>query len=345
MAGYKKIIAAVFSAAFLLGSAGSAPAPLPRLKIRPRNCRDNLSQFLNLAVRFYDAPERCGTHAPDTNSAACNRSPSGGRCRCLLAVCAIVLVFVAYMYRRDSVELKPGVGVLLAMLRLAAFGGVLLMFLDMQKRIPKPKSLQTRAWCCWSIRALSMSRADADETLPNGKGNTAGNAPGTFAGQRIDQVAMLLPMANCSTRCAKLTMWKRFEFDSDVRRVATLPEARANHRQNNRGSDRWTNPANGSCLTKIDWQKELEPQGAETRIGQAVRQIINDERGVPLSAIVLFSDGGQNAGVDVSAAIKAAQEAKVPVEVVGLGSATRPRMCGSAIWSPRPGLIRAIVFK
>ena len=51
----------------------------------------------------------------------------------LVLCCVIVLVFVAYMYRRDSVELRPGVGVLLALLRLAAFAGVLLMFLDVQK--------------------------------------------------------------------------------------------------------------------------------------------------------------------------------------------------------------------
>ncbi len=31
----------------------------------------------------------------------------------LVAVCAVVLSFVVYMYRRDSVELKPGFGVLL----------------------------------------------------------------------------------------------------------------------------------------------------------------------------------------------------------------------------------------
>src|SRR5262249_12288295 len=32
-----------------------------------------------------------------------------------------VIAFVALMYRRDSVELKPGIGVLLAVLRMAAF--------------------------------------------------------------------------------------------------------------------------------------------------------------------------------------------------------------------------------
>ncbi len=75
---------------------------------------------------------------------------------------------------------------------------------------------------------------------------------------------------------------------------------------------------------KIDWRKELEPQGAETRLGQSVRQIINDERGSPISAVVVFSDGGQNAGVDVAAAIKAAQEAKIPVYTVAVGSAATP---------------------
>ena len=121
------------------------------------------------------------------------------------------------------------------------------------------------------------------------------------------------------------------KFDSDVRRIATLQKftdaelaTKNSHPANGETEGDQASAASDKQAEKIDWSKQLDPQGAETRIGQAVRQIINDERGVPLSAIVLFSDGGQNAGVDVAAAIKAAQEAKVPLQVIGIGSATRP---------------------
>ncbi len=40
--------------------------------------------------------------------------------------------------------------------------------------------------------------------------------------------------------------------------------------------------------------------------------------------IVLFSDGGQNAGIDAQSAILAARDAKIPVFTVGIGSDRRP---------------------
>ena len=66
------------------------------------------------------------------------------------------------------------------------------------------------------------------------------------------------------------------------------------------------------------------PQGTETRLGQSLRQLINDERSTPLAGIVVFSDGGQNAGIDPSAAIAVARDAKIPIFTVGIGSDRRP---------------------
>jgi hypothetical protein len=68
----------------------------------------------------------------------------------------------------------------------------------------------------------------------------------------------------------------------------------------------------------------LLPQGSETRLGQSLRQAINDERAGPLAGVVVFSDGGQNAGIDPSAAIAVARDAKVPIFTVGLGADRRP---------------------
>ena len=138
------------------------------------------------------------------------------------------------------------------------------------------------------------------------------------------------------------------KFDSEMRRIA---DAAAIPRRDDR-AETPTKPIRRAETKptrrreKIDWKKELEPQGAETRIGQAVRQIVNDERGAPVSAIVVFSDGGQNAGVDIAAAIKAAQEAQDShLHHRHRFGQPRRRTCASAIWSPRRGRIPAIAFK
>ena len=55
-----------------------------------------------------------------------------------------------------------------------------------------------------------------------------------------------------------------------------------------------------------------------------MRQLIQTERGEPVSGIVVLSDGAQNAGVAPDAAVELAQEAKIPVFTVGLGSDRQP---------------------
>ena len=74
----------------------------------------------------------------------------------------------------------------------------------------------------------------------------------------------------------------------------------------------------------IDWAALLKPRGTETRLGESLRQLVNDQRAQPISGIVVFTDGGQNAGLDPQAAIEAAQEAHIPIYPVGLGSDRRP---------------------
>src|SRR6266567_4261314 len=51
----------------------------------------------------------------------------------VVLACLAIVAFVVYMYRRDSVELRPGVGLFLAIMRLAALAGLLLFYLDLQK--------------------------------------------------------------------------------------------------------------------------------------------------------------------------------------------------------------------
>lgn len=73
-----------------------------------------------------------------------------------------------------------------------------------------------------------------------------------------------------------------------------------------------------------DWSQALAARGLETRMGDALRYLVNHERGGPVAGIVLFSDGQQNTGVEYSAATALARVAEMPVYTVGLGSDRRP---------------------
>lgn len=73
------------------------------------------------------------------------------------------------------------------------------------------------------------------------------------------------------------------------------------------------------------WSTELQPQGTSTRIGSALRYIVNKEQGGPIAGIVIFTDGQSNLGIPVDRAIASATNAGIPVFTVGVGSTSRPQ--------------------
>lgn len=73
-----------------------------------------------------------------------------------------------------------------------------------------------------------------------------------------------------------------------------------------------------------DWQTTLNPSGAESRLGDALRSILDRELGNPLAGIVVVTDGRSNAGIDPKAVLPLAQNARVPFFIVGVGSEKRP---------------------
>ncbi|MDZ7615824.1 MAG: VWA domain-containing protein, partial [Patescibacteria group bacterium] len=75
---------------------------------------------------------------------------------------------------------------------------------------------------------------------------------------------------------------------------------------------------------ETDWREFLQPTGTETRLGQALAQLIQDERNAPVSGVIVFTDGGQNAGLSADVAVQLAEEARLPIFTVGLGVDSAP---------------------
>ena len=74
----------------------------------------------------------------------------------------------------------------------------------------------------------------------------------------------------------------------------------------------------------MDWSGQLEPRGSETRLGDALRYLIDKERGGPVAGIAVFTDGASNAGTESSEATALASDAHIPLLPVGVGGAKRP---------------------
>ncbi len=67
------------------------------------------------------------------------------------------------------------------------------------------------------------------------------------------------------------------------------------------------------------------PDSDATHLGEAIRRILDDFRGAPPAAIILFTDGVTTAGLPLADAAGEARAAGVPILAVGLGSGQPPR--------------------
>ncbi len=74
----------------------------------------------------------------------------------------------------------------------------------------------------------------------------------------------------------------------------------------------------------IDWSQELAASGSQSRIGDAIRNVLADHDPATLAGIVLLSDGQSNGGTETSVAVASARRSEVAIYPLGLGSSDAP---------------------
>jgi hypothetical protein len=232
-----------------------------------------------------------------------------------VAAALALMLFVRTMYRRDAVELNRYVGWLLTGLRTAAVLGALILYADPRWRTEREVVENSRALVLVDT-SLSMALSD---------GGTA-QAP-----TRSGQAAAALAQTDFLGQLRRTHDVVVMRFDEAVKRIVSLgklggeaqrPGAEDNGQETSPGSASPSLPGE-TIEARIDWDEALRPSGKETRLGQALRQVIGEERGAPVAGIVVLSDGGQNAGTPPETAIELAAEAKIPIFPVGFGSTER----------------------
>jgi uncharacterized membrane protein len=70
---------------------------------------------------------------------------------------------------------------------------------------------------------------------------------------------------------------------------------------------------------RIDSLKDLQPNAPSTRIGDSLKQLSEETSDLPIGAVVLLSDGDDNAGGISADAISALRARHIPVHAVGFG--------------------------
>lgn len=329
----------------------------------------------------------------------------------LLILCIAVLLYVVAWYRRDSIEQQRPVGWALGLLRIAAFAGILLYFLQFDKRTEERVVRNSRVAVLLDTSlsmslpgtpsesgvANQLSRADeiarmlaqspvldelrrdhevavyrfdqtprAIQLAAYEKTNRADSVePAKFGAQAmlsrsrwlmvvslvVGLLATISLVTSLGAQLAGMRTWTAggwllllgaigtlfslsicawailpasdypmaVLFGTDLPPVSGTLLERVEGKQEIQATD-------GAAVTTgpIDWSKSLTPTGIESRIGDAIKSVLDREQGSPLAALIIATDGRSNAGLDPKATLQSAQNARVPLVIIGLGSPRSP---------------------
>ncbi len=70
---------------------------------------------------------------------------------------------------------------------------------------------------------------------------------------------------------------------------------------------------------RIESLKDLKPEAPATRLGESLKQLVDETSDLPIGAVVLLSDGSDNSGGISEASINAPARRHIPVHTVGFG--------------------------
>ena len=223
-----------------------------------------------------------------------------------------VAIFVLWMYRRDAAELPRGMGLLLAALRLGALAALAAAYLDFERTTEHEIVFPSRVAVLVDSSASMTLRDDpaADE-----------QAADEQAGTRSQRAVEVLREGGLLAALAprhEVSVWR---FDADAEPLVVLPTANAPPPP--------VAPAESPAVTEpatvvSDWPERLTARGYETRLGEALARVLDQEPPGVLAGVIVLTDGANNAGVDPAAAVTALGKAGVPVHTLGIGSDRLP---------------------
>jgi hypothetical protein len=214
-----------------------------------------------------------------------------------------MIVLVGVLYFREGKTASTTYKLLLAGLRL------FFIFLMLIVLLP-----ETQLWFerqGWPDVVLLLDDSGSMSTVDNFQDERVREAAVKLAGVRgvseSDrlQLAQTLLTQNDNAWLANLLSQRRvkvhiYQASSEARRLTDATESKQLE----------------EASTKI---KALKAEGQSTKLGGAVRQILNDFRGSSLSAIISFTDGITTEGEDLKRASRYAAQMGVPLFFIGMG--------------------------
>lgn len=207
----------------------------------------------------------------------------------VLALAALAAIIVL-LSRRDAGDLAWPIRALLAALRLGAIAALAAAYLDFERTSEREIEFPSR------VAVLVDTSASMALTDPTADGTSPPRAEQALA--TLDTGGLLEALQARQD----VAVWR---FDTTAERIALLP--RGGHE-----------PPTG------DWRDRLVAQGSDTRLGDALAGVLDEEPAGALAGVILLTDGIVTAGTDPRATAAAAAAAGAAVHPLGIGSDVVP---------------------
>lgn len=230
-----------------------------------------------------------------------------------VAAFAVALVAAVWIYRRDALAVGRFAKIWLMSLRL--FVVVALLVIALQPQLPNNKQLTNPSKVALLIdTSLSMSISDKQPADPTEPKSPPARRP------RGDVIEKLLSESSLVEQLRSRHDLAVYTFDSKLleqQRLSRIDGKQAAEKTQEQSEEASPDPV-------IDWKSIVAPRGLETRMGEALMEVIRRESGATLSGVVIISDGVANTGVEPTTAVKAAAAADAKLFPVGVGSTETP---------------------
>ena len=233
---------------------------------------------------------------------------TGGWAAALLLGLILYLAMMWLVYRREARTILLGKAMFLATLRTIAIAALAIFFLGLEKRGTHEERVPSRV-VLLADTSLSMN-------LPSTVGSGGGSRT------RSTEMVAMLTESPILMELAKNHEVDLVAFGETTRPVVHLSQPQAAN-EAPQPDDHSASPPSPPFSREAVAEK-LEPADRATHWGDALAEMLERYRGLPLSSIVVLTDGGQNMGLDPRGVIEAAQRDGVKIHTVGFGPLTAP---------------------
>ncbi|MFK7822203.1 MAG: hypothetical protein AB8G99_26140 [Planctomycetaceae bacterium] len=213
---------------------------------------------------------------------------------------ALLFAFVIFTYKRDTARLGSGWRAWLTLLRLAALVGVIGILLNPHERTQR-SSMRPSEVAVVIDTSISMQFPAKDS-----------DSSSSDVASRAEAVRTAILESSLLDELSEKHNVNVFTFDS----MLAGP-----HRSISKAGGDDSIPDD---FSDAEWTELLQPRGLETRMGESLQELIGRVASPTLSGVVVVSDGGANAGLDVAVANQKARSSQARLIAVGVGSTRQP---------------------